>query len=135
MIAKPVRPGLHAPARGSLLQNYALAVAVARLTENPVELAAEALAAADAEGETCLRGVLRLWPLALRRRVLAYLGRLLAFESAKKLTPGRPRKGRVATQSRKLCSGPTNFDALRPTNCESESRNYARPGRSEPWIP
>ena len=55
VLAKPVRPGLHALARGSLLQNYALAVAVARLTENPVEQAAEALAAADAEGETCLR--------------------------------------------------------------------------------
>jgi hypothetical protein len=33
------------------VQNYALAVGVARLTENPVEHAAVALAGADAEGE------------------------------------------------------------------------------------
>jgi len=32
VLAKPVRPGLDALARGSLLQNYTLAVAVARLT-------------------------------------------------------------------------------------------------------
>ncbi len=135
VLAKPVRPGLHALARGSLLQNYALAVAVARLTENPVERAAEALAAADAEGETCLRSVLRPWPLAMRRRVHAYLRRLLAFEAAKKLTPGRSRKGRVATQSHKLCSDPTNFGAFRPMNCESESRNYAHSDRATGGIP
>jgi hypothetical protein len=51
VLVKPVRPGLGALARGSLLRNYALAVGVARLTENPVEHAAAALEAADAEGE------------------------------------------------------------------------------------
>jgi hypothetical protein len=109
VLAKPVRLGLDALARGSLLQNYALAVAVARLTDNPVECAAEALAAADAEGETCLRWVLRLWPLAMRRRIYAYLRRLLAFESADKLTLGRPKKRQLATQSHKLCSGSHKF--------------------------
>ncbi len=94
VLAKPVRPGLDALARGSLLQNYALAVAVARLIENPVERAAEVLAATDAEGEMCLRRVLRLWPVAMRRRIYAYWRRLLAFESAKKITPVRPRTGR-----------------------------------------
>jgi hypothetical protein len=64
VLAKPVRPELGALARGSLLQNYALAVGVARLTENPVAHAAVALAAADAEGETSLRRVLRSWPSA-----------------------------------------------------------------------
>jgi hypothetical protein len=63
------RPGLAALAGGSLLQNYALAVAVARLTEYPVEQAAAALAAADVEGETNLRRVLGAWPSATRRRI------------------------------------------------------------------
>jgi hypothetical protein len=86
VLAKPVRPGLDALARGSLLQTWGLAVAVARLTESPVEHAAEALAAADAEGETSLRRVLRTWPWATRRRIYAHLRRLLAVESAAKTT-------------------------------------------------
>jgi len=135
VLAKPVRPGLGALARGSLLQNYALAVGVARLTENPVAHAAVALAAADAEGETSLRRVLRSWPWATRRRIDTHLRRLLAANSAAKITAGQPNRGRIATQSHKLCSSPTNFGSFCPTNCESESRNYARPGRSEPWIP
>jgi hypothetical protein len=135
VLAKPIRPGLGALARGSLLQNYALAVGVARLTENPVEHAAVALAAADAEGETSLRRVLRSWPWATRRRIDTHLRRLLAANSAAKITAGQPNRGRIATQFHKLCSNPTNFGSFCPTNCESESRNYARPGRSEPWIP
>ena len=51
VLAKPVRQGLDALARGTLLQTYALAVAVARLTEHPVEHAAATLAAADAGGK------------------------------------------------------------------------------------
>jgi hypothetical protein len=135
VLAKPIRPGLGALARGSLLQNYALAVGVARLTENPVEHAAVALAAADAEGETSLRRVLRSWPWATRRRIDTHLRRLLAANSAAKITAGQPNRGRIATQFHKLCSNPTNFGSFCPTNCESESRNYARPGRSEPLIP
>jgi TniQ len=89
VLAKPVRPGLDALARGSLLQNYALAVAVARLTENPVEHAATTLAAADAEGEASLRPVLRSWPLPTRRRIDTHLRHLLAANSAAKITAGR----------------------------------------------
>jgi len=130
VLAKPVRQGLDALARGGLLQNYALAAAVARLTENPVKHAATTLAAADAEGEANLRQVLRSWPWATRRRIEADLRRLLAAESAAKVTLGRPNGWRIAVQSHKLCSSPGNFGAIRPINCESKSRNYARSGRA-----
>lgn len=132
VLAKPVRPGLDALARGSLLQSYALAVAVARLTENPVDYAATTLAAADAEGEASLRRVLRSWPWATRRRIETHLRRLLASDPATKFTAGQPRRGRLATQFHKLCSNPINFGAFCPTNCESESQNYARSGRAGP---
>ncbi|MBU6529404.1 TniQ family protein (plasmid) [Methylocystis sp. MJC1] len=84
VLAKPVRPGLAALAGGSLLQNYALAVGVARLTENPVEHAAAALAAADAEGETSLRRVLGAWPWTTRRRIEAHLRCLTDSKSVAK---------------------------------------------------
>ena len=83
-LAKPVRRGLDALARGSLLQNYALAVAVARVAENPAELAAAVLAAADAEGQESVRQALRSWPAAARRRIEARLKRPLAAQSAAK---------------------------------------------------
>ena len=92
VLAKPVRQGLDALACGSLLQNYALAAAVARLTENPVEHAAATLAAADAEGATSLRRVLRSWPGAARRRIDTHLRRLLASKSAATITSGRPKR-------------------------------------------
>ena len=132
VLAKPVRPGLDALGRGSLLQNYALAVAVARLTENPVERAAEALAAADADGERSLRQVLRAWPWALRRRIDAALRRTREVKIAAKVMPWGQMRGRLAAQSGKLCASPGNFGAIRPANCESESANYARPGRTAP---
>jgi hypothetical protein len=91
---KPVRPGLAALACGSLLQNYALAVSVARLTENPVERAAAALAAADAEGKTSLRRILESWPSATRRRIDAQLQRLMDPMSVAKNASGRGRMRR-----------------------------------------
>jgi hypothetical protein len=99
VLAKPVRPGLDALARGSLLQTYALAVAVARLTENLVAHAATTLAAADAEGEASLRRVLRSWPWATRRRIDTHLRRLLAANSATKLTVGQPKAARLQRSS------------------------------------
>ena len=95
VLAKPVRPGLAALACGSLLQNYALAVGVARLTENPVEHAAAALAAADAEGETNLRRVLGAWPSATRRRIDVELRRLTDAQPAGKA----PRRRRLQRSS------------------------------------
>ncbi len=95
VLAKPVRAGLAALARGSLLQNYALAVGVARLTENPVEHVVAALAAADAEGETNLRGILEAWPSATRGRIDVQLRRL----TAAKPTRNDPRPGRLRRSS------------------------------------
>lgn len=89
VLAKPVRPGLAALACGSLLQNYALAVGVARLTENPVGHAAAALAAADAEGETSLRRILGSWPSVTRRRIDAHLRRLMDSKPVAKNASGR----------------------------------------------
>ena len=91
ILAKPVRPGLAALACGSLLQNYALAVGVARLTENPIEHAAAALAAADAEGETHLRRVLGSWPWVTRRRIDAQLRRFMVSSSLAKNASDRGR--------------------------------------------
>jgi len=96
VLAKPVRSGLAALAGGSLLQNYALAVGVARLTENPVEQAAAALAAADAEGETNLRRVLGAWPSATRRRIDVELRRLTDAKAAGE-APRRRRLQRSST--------------------------------------
>ena len=96
VLAKPVRPGLAALACGSLLQNYALAVGVARLTENPVEHAAAALAVADAEGETNLRRILTTWPSATRRRIDVELRRLTDAKAAGE-APRRRRLPRSST--------------------------------------
>lgn len=76
VLAKPVRPGLLALARGSLLQNYALTIGVGRLAADPVGHAAAVLLASDRQGEERLREMLRAWPLALRRRIYARLRRL-----------------------------------------------------------
>jgi hypothetical protein len=72
-LAKPVRCGVQGMADGSLLQNFALAVALARLSQAPVEGAAAALSAADDEGRERLRAALEPWPAELRRRIAARL--------------------------------------------------------------
>lgn len=76
VLAKPVRSGLKALARSSLLQDFALAIGIARLTQSPVEQAAAVLMASDAERQDRVREALRAWPLALRRRVSARYRRL-----------------------------------------------------------
>jgi len=75
VLAKPVRPGLHGLAQGSLLQAYALAVGIGRLIENPVDQAITVLLARDEQGEARLRMALKTWPLSLRRRISARLWR------------------------------------------------------------
>ena len=80
-LAKPVRAGLQGLANGSLLHNFALAAALARLTLAPADYAAAALAAADEEGRERLRAALEAWPAGLRRRVQARF-RALAAERA-----------------------------------------------------
>lgn len=69
VFAKAVAPGLSALARGSLLQTYALAAGLGRLSAAPVAEAVKALAASDAEGEARLCGILRSWPAPLRQRI------------------------------------------------------------------
>jgi hypothetical protein len=75
VLTKPVRPGLHALAQGSLLQSFALMVGIGRIAEDPVARAIKVLLASDADGQERVKDVLRAWPLSLRRRVSARLGR------------------------------------------------------------
>jgi len=81
VLAKPVRAGLFSLAQGSLLQNYALAVGIGRLSVDPVGYGATVLLASDEEGQERLRGALRAWPPPLRRRIYARLGRLRVARS------------------------------------------------------
>ncbi len=77
-LAKPVRVGLQGLADGSLFQNFALVVALARLTLAPVDYAAAALAAGDEEGRERLRAALGAWPAGVRRRIHARFRALVA---------------------------------------------------------
>jgi hypothetical protein len=114
VLAKPVHPGIAALACGSLLQNYALAVGVARLIENPVAHAAAALAAADAEGEMNLCRALTSWPSATRRRIDVHLRRLIDAKPPAKTNSDRSAGGRM----------------------RRSSTNYARvPQISDPFVP
>ncbi len=85
-LAKPVRAGFQGLADGSLLQNFALAAALARLTLAPVDYATTALAAGDEEGRERLRAALEAWPAGLRRRIHA---RFHALEAEKAGTRAR----------------------------------------------
>src|SRR5208282_3846316 len=91
-VAKPVRAGLQGLADGSLLQTFALAAALARLTLAPVDYAAAALAAGDEEGRERLRAALETWPAGLRRRVHARF-RALAAEKASARARGTEPEG------------------------------------------
>jgi hypothetical protein len=102
---------------------------VARRAENSVEHAAAVPAATDAEGEANLRGILKSWPSATRRRPVA------AHEGLHADRQKRAEAGSIAAQSHKLCSSPTNFGSLRPMNYKSKSRNYARPCLAERGLP
>ncbi|MDF1710361.1 MAG: hypothetical protein P1U72_19915, partial [Paracoccaceae bacterium] len=55
VLAKPVRPGLHALAQGSLLQCFALTVGIGRIIEDPVKWAIIVLMASDADGQGRVR--------------------------------------------------------------------------------
>jgi hypothetical protein len=71
VLTKPVRPGLHGLAQGSLLQAYALTVAIGRVADNPVDQAISILLKGDVDGQERVREALRSWPLSLRRRISA----------------------------------------------------------------
>lgn len=112
VLAKPVRSGLLALAQGSLLQNYALAVGVGRLSADPVGHVASVLLASDEEGEERLRETLRAWPLTLRRRIYARLQRLRVARSGASSGAEGVKSGQKHGQSQKF-----RF---------SQSHNYAR---------
>lgn len=82
-LTKPVRPGLHALAQGSLLQAFALTVGIGRVVENPVDLTLSILLKSDVDGQARVREVLRSWPLSLRRGISARLWRARRDESAR----------------------------------------------------
>ena len=82
VLAKPVRPGLHALAQGSLLQCFALTVGIGRIVEEPVARAIDVLLASDMDGQERVREALRSWPLALRRRISARFWRVERDEKA-----------------------------------------------------
>ena len=71
VLAKPVRPGLHALAQGSLLQCFALTVGVGRIIEAPVKWAISVMLESDAEGQGRVRQAISPWPLPLRRSISA----------------------------------------------------------------
>ncbi|MEM6663881.1 MAG: TniQ family protein [Pseudomonadota bacterium] len=75
VLAKPVRPGMHSLAQGSLLQGFALSVGIGRIVEDPVALVIAVLLASDADGQGRVREALKSWPLSLRRRISARLWR------------------------------------------------------------
>ena len=75
VLTKPVRPGLHSLAQGSLLQSFALTVGIGRVAEDPVTRVVDVLLASDAEGQARLKDALRSWPVSLRRCISARLWR------------------------------------------------------------
>ena len=71
VLTKPVLPGLHGLAQGSLLKSFALTVGIGRIAEDPVARAIDVLLAGDTDGRVRVRAALSLWPLSLRRRISA----------------------------------------------------------------
>jgi len=111
VLAKPVRSGLFSLAQGSLLQNYALAVGIGRLSADPAGCAASVLLASDQDGEERLREALRAWPLALRRRVYARLGRLRAARNGASAVAPPARPHRKSPQSHQFRFSQSHNDA------------------------
>lgn len=83
VLAKPVRPGLHALAQGSLLQCFALTVGVGRIIEDPVKWAISVMLVSDAEGQGRVRQAISPWPLSLRRSISARFWRAEPDERAR----------------------------------------------------
>jgi hypothetical protein len=83
VLAKPVRPGLHALAQGSLLQCFALTIGIGRIIEDPVKCAISILLVSDTEGQGRVRAALETWPLSLRRRISARFWRAERDERAR----------------------------------------------------
>lgn len=122
VLAKPVRAGLFSLAQGSLLQNYALAVGVGRMSADPVGYAASVLLASDGEGEERVREVLRTWPLALRRRIYAKLRRLHFAAATSREVQNAPGRAGMTGSLKKS-------DLASLTMMRAESHNYTQDRR------
>lgn len=92
VLAKPVRPGLHALAQGWLLQAFALMVGIGRIAEDPVAWAIKVLLASDADGQERVKDVLRAWPLSLRRHISARLWRAERDERVRQIAEKAARR-------------------------------------------
>ena len=119
-LAKPVRVGLQGLADGSLLQNFALVVALARLT-SAGRLRGGGAAAGDEEGRERLRAALGAWPAGVRRRIHARF-RALVAEKASGHARGTQPKGfgrrPVSTTPARVLINP---DSTCLSNSDSES--------------
>lgn len=92
VLAKPVRPGLHALAQGSLLQAFALTVGIGRIVEDPITRAIDVLLASDAEGQGRVGDMLKSWPLSLRRRIAARFWRAQRDERERQIAKTAARR-------------------------------------------
>jgi len=131
-LAKPVRTGLQGLADGSLLQNFALAIALARLTLTPVDCAAAALAAGDEEGRERLRAALETWPAGLRRRAYARFGALAGERrSGGEKAAGPPGFARrpASTTPARVSITPLRLVSATPTRNLTNSAPNRGPGR------
>lgn len=99
VLTKPVRPGLHGLAQGSLLQAFALTVAIGRVTENPVDQAISILLKSDVDGQARVREALQKWPLSLRRSISARFWRAQRAERERQ-SAAKPSKRRQSHESR-----------------------------------
>ena len=103
VLAKPVRPGLHALAQGSSLQAFALTVGIGRIAEAPVEQAIAVLLKSDADGQGRVQDALRSWPPSLSRRISARLWRAQRDERARQIAE-KPRRRRQSHEYRRVQS-------------------------------
>ena len=109
VLTKPVRPGLHALAQGSLLQCFALTVGIGRIIEDPVKWAISVMLVSDAEGQGRVRQAISPWPLSLRRSISARLWRAQRDERDRQVAQ-KPKRRRQShkyrrVQSHEYCSG------------------------------
>ena len=116
---RPVRAGVSSLTRGSLLQKYALTVALGRIATDPVGHVASVLLASDYDGEEWLHQTLQTWPLELLNRIYACLHRLRA---ARRNATEREVSSWAAWKERQS----QNPDSPSLKIVRKESRNHAR---------
>lgn len=113
-----MRVGLQGLSDGSLLQNFALVVALARLTVAPVDYAAAALVAGDEEGRERLRAALAVWPAGVRRRIHARFRAFVAEKASARARATEPKgfaRRPVSTTQARVSTTPTRLVSGTPT--------------------